>query len=104
MRAAITAAMQAQQLEVLAYPPAGALPVQIGEPQPGNNCSLSANSGLPALSLPIGFSADGLPMGMEWLGVEFSDARLLALGHAFESVAPSREAPAATPPLQSVNQ
>jgi len=103
LRAAVTAAMQAQQVEILAYPPAGALPVQIGEAQPGNNCSLSANSGLPALSIPIGFSADGLPMGMEWLGTEFSDARLLALGHAFEKLVPHRRAPATTPPLQTAN-
>lgn len=101
LKAAITAAMQAQQVEVLAYPPAGALPVEIGAPQPGNNCSLSANSGLPALSVPIGFSADGLPMGIELLGGEFTDARLLALGHAYEDFAPQRQAPTTTPPLPS---
>lgn len=101
LKAAIAAAMLAQQVEVLAYPPAGALPVEIGEPQPGNNCSLSANSGLPALSVPIGFSADGLPMGIELLGGEFTDARLLALGHAFEEFSPQRQAPTTTPPLSA---
>ena len=52
---AITEAMKAQQIDVVAYPPIGALPVRTGEIQPGNNCSLSGNSGLPALSLPTGF-------------------------------------------------
>ncbi|MDP1933033.1 MAG: amidase family protein [Gammaproteobacteria bacterium] len=101
LRAAIDAAMQAQQIELLAYPPAGALPVRIGEPQPGNNCSLSANSGLPALSVPIGFSTDGLPMGIELLGAQFSDARLLALGYAYEQIAQHRRTPATTPSLTS---
>jgi Asp-tRNA(Asn)/Glu-tRNA(Gln) amidotransferase A subunit family amidase len=91
--------MEAAQVEMLAYPPAGALPVTIGEAQPGNNCSLSANSGLPALSVPAGFSAEGLPVGIELLGAEFADERLVALGHAWEKAARLRRTPAATPPL-----
>jgi Asp-tRNA(Asn)/Glu-tRNA(Gln) amidotransferase A subunit family amidase len=99
LRTAVAAAMAAAQVEMLAYPPAGALPVTIGEAQPGNNCSLSANSGLPALSVPAGFSAEGLPVGIELLGAEFADERLVALGHAWEKAARLRRAPAATPPL-----
>ena len=99
LRAAIAAAMSTAGVEMLAYPPAGALPVTIGEAQPGNNCSLSANSGLPALSVPAGFSAGGLPVGLELLGPEFADERLVALGHAWERAAPLRRAPATTPPL-----
>lgn len=99
LRTAITSAMGSAGVELLAYPPAGALPVTIGEAQPGNNCSLSANSGLPALSMPVGFSADGLPVGMELLGAEFADVRLVALGHAWEKATQPRRAPAVTPPL-----
>lgn len=99
LRAAIAAAMSAAGVEMLAYPPAGALPVTIGEAQPGNNCSLSANSGLPALSVPAGFSAEGLPVGLELLGLEFADERLVALGHAWEKAVPLRRTPPATPPL-----
>ncbi len=99
LRAALAAAMSAANVEVLAYPPAGALPVTIGEPQPGNNCSLSANSGYPALSVPAGFTAQGLPVGIELLGAEFSDERLVALGHAWEQASALRRIPASTPPL-----
>ena len=99
LRTAIAAAMSTAGVEMLAYPPAGALPVTIGEAQPGNNCSLSANSGLPALSVPAGFSAEGLPVGIELLGAEFADERLVALGHAWEKAARLRRVPAATPPL-----
>jgi len=99
LRAALAAAMTAATVEVLAYPPAGALPVTIGEPQPGNNCSLSANSGFPALSVPAGFTAQGLPVGIELLGAEFADERLVALGHAWEQSNALRRMPASTPPL-----
>lgn len=99
LREAIDLAMQAQQLDVIAYPPIGALPVLIGQNQPGNNCSLSSNSGLPALSLPVGFTDSGLPMGIELLGSQFTDANLLALGYAFEQLTHNRRMPVNVPPL-----
>jgi aspartyl-tRNA(Asn)/glutamyl-tRNA(Gln) amidotransferase subunit A len=40
--------------------------------------------GLPALSVPCGFSRDGLPIGMMIAGPHFSEARLLALGSAYQ--------------------
>jgi len=38
--------------------------------------------GLPALSVPVGFGANGLPMGMQIAGPVGADAAILALGHA----------------------
>lgn len=40
--------------------------------------------GLPALSVPCGLSSDGLPIGLMIAGPRFSEARLLALGAAYE--------------------
>lgn len=39
--------------------------------------------GLPALSVPVGFSAQGLPMGMQIAGKVGADAAVLALGQAY---------------------
>ena len=39
--------------------------------------------GLPALSLPVGFGAQGLPMGMQLAGPVGADATVLALGQAY---------------------
>jgi aspartyl-tRNA(Asn)/glutamyl-tRNA(Gln) amidotransferase subunit A len=39
---------------------------------------------LPALSVPCGFSAGGLPIGMQLVGPQWSEARLLAAGAAFQ--------------------
>jgi len=41
-------------------------------------------AGLPALSVPCGFSADGLPIGLQIIGPKLSDASVLRAGRAFE--------------------
>jgi aspartyl-tRNA(Asn)/glutamyl-tRNA(Gln) amidotransferase subunit A len=43
--------------------------------------------GLPVLSLPCGFTADGRPFGLQLAGRPFDEATLLRLGHAYERVA-----------------
>jgi aspartyl-tRNA(Asn)/glutamyl-tRNA(Gln) amidotransferase subunit A len=41
-------------------------------------------AGLPALSLPCGFDAAGLPIGVQLIGQPFDEARLLQAAHAYE--------------------
>ena len=41
--------------------------------------------GLPALALPVGFGATGLPMGMQLAGPVGADARILALGQSYHA-------------------
>ena len=41
-------------------------------------------SGSPTLSLPCGFSEDGLPLSLQLVGRHLDEARLFRLGHAFE--------------------
>jgi amidase len=43
---------------------------------------------LPVASVPVGFNAAGLPMGLQLAGPVRSDLRVLALARAFEAVAP----------------
>ncbi|MBZ5601708.1 MAG: amidase [Acidobacteriia bacterium] len=40
--------------------------------------------GLPTISVPCGFTASGLPIGIQISGPNFAEARVLALAHAFE--------------------
>ena len=41
-------------------------------------------TGAPALSVPAGFSPDGLPIGLQIVGSHRSDVDVLRIGHAFE--------------------
>lgn len=43
-------------------------------------------TGLPALSVPTGFSKDGLPIGLQLIAHRRRDAELLALGRAYDAV------------------
>ncbi len=88
-----------QQLDALVYPTIGMTQVFTGESQPGSNCSLSANSGLPAISVPAGFTSSGLPTGLELLGPFLSDTRLVATAYRIEQLTSPRQTPIATPPL-----
>lgn len=57
-------------------------------------------AGLPAVSVPVGLSAGGLPMGMQLVGPARADLRVLALARAFEDIAPwttQRPPPLRTP-------
>jgi aspartyl-tRNA(Asn)/glutamyl-tRNA(Gln) amidotransferase subunit A len=40
--------------------------------------------GLPTISVPCGFSASGLPMGLQISGNHFAESTVLALAHAYE--------------------
>lgn len=48
------------------------------------SCYLVSAAGLPALSVPAGFSRGGLPVGLQLVGRHRDDFGLLQLGHAFE--------------------
>ena len=43
-------------------------------------------AGLPALSVPCGFSESGLPIGLQIIGKPFDEAMLFRVGRAYESV------------------
>jgi amidase len=98
-RERIIAIMDSLRVDALVYPTMRRKPVLVGDPQLGSTCGLSAVTGLPALSIPAGFTADGLPVGLELVGRPFSDVRLVAIGYAFEQLGPRRRAPFTTPPL-----
>jgi aspartyl-tRNA(Asn)/glutamyl-tRNA(Gln) amidotransferase subunit A len=54
------------------------------EPEIDNNCQPFDVFGIPAISIPCGFSKTGLPIGLMIAGPRFSEGRVLALAHAYE--------------------
>lgn len=70
------------QIDVLVTPTTPQTAFAYGEPGPVDQADFTsfANlSGCPALSLPMGLSADGLPAGLQLMGPPGSDLRLLEL-------------------------
>lgn len=63
-----------------------------GEPVAGGfghfirNTVFQSAAGIPSLTVPAGLTADGLPVGISFDGPLGSDRRLLAIGHAFETL------------------
>jgi aspartyl-tRNA(Asn)/glutamyl-tRNA(Gln) amidotransferase subunit A len=54
-----------------------------GEPWLRNTRPFNA-FGLPAVSIPCGFTDDGLPVGLQIAGPKFDESSVLAFAHAFE--------------------
>lgn len=99
IRRAALAAMADHDVVALAYPPIRRKAARAGETQAGNNCALSATSGLPAIAVPAGFTVDGLPVGVELLGRTFDEPTLIRLAFAFEQATRHRRLPASTPAI-----
>jgi Asp-tRNA(Asn)/Glu-tRNA(Gln) amidotransferase A subunit family amidase len=97
VRRAALAAMADHKLDALVYPTVRRKAVAIGVEQVGVNCYLSAHSGLPAITVPAGFTEDGLPVGVELLGKSWSEDVLLRLAYAFEQATHYRRPPAYAP-------
>ena len=58
----------------------------------GGFSNLAAVSGYPHLTVPMA-SVRGLPVGLSFVGPAWSEARLLAMGYAFEQATMARQAP-----------
>ena len=47
--------------------------------------TISTNlAGLPGISVPCGFSENGLPIGMQLIGQAFEEEKLLTIAHAYD--------------------
>ena len=105
LRQAIMVAMATDSLDAILYPHQRRLVVPIGEEQLDRNGVLSNATGFPAITFQGGFSEPkptapvGIPVGIELLGPEWSEQRLLGMAYAFEQAARVRRPPTATPPL-----
>jgi amidase len=76
--------------QVLPFPVEQEYPTEIdGQPLEDylawmRSCTLITPTGCPALSVPGGFTPDGLPVGLQVVAPPRADRRVLEVGHAFE--------------------
>jgi amidase len=107
LRQAVLVGMADQRLDALVYAtfdhpplriPSDALTrTVIDSTGPGNNRRLSPVIGFPAMTVPAGFTADGLPVGLEFMGRAFAEPTLFRLAYAYEQGTHHRKAPTSTP-------
>lgn len=58
---------------------------------------LTGKAGYPSVSVPCGFTKNGRPVGVTFIGTAWSEPRLIALGYAFEQLTKARRIPKLTP-------
>ena len=66
----------------------------------GNNRRLSSILAFPAITVPAGFTTDGLPVGIEFMARAFEEAALLKFAYAYEQGTRHRKPPASAPALR----
>ena len=99
LRLAVFTAMDEFEIDALIYPTLRQQAARIGERQGGDNCRLSAQSGLPAITVPAGFTSDDMPVGLEMLSRRFTEPKLIEFAYSFEQGTKHRRPPSSTPPL-----
>jgi aspartyl-tRNA(Asn)/glutamyl-tRNA(Gln) amidotransferase subunit A len=86
----ITPTQRAPAGLIVPRPPAGAAPAGRGAAPGGgagggiNNTAAFNIYGLPTISVPCGFTAGGLPMGLQISGAPFAESTVIAVAHAYE--------------------
>jgi amidase len=101
-RNAVTAVMDRNQLRALVYPTWNNPPAKIGDfsGYKGDNSQLIApHTGQPAFTVPMGFTYDNLPAGLQFLGRSFDEPTLIKYVYAYEQATHHRKAPAGFPAL-----
>lgn len=87
-------------LDAIIYPEQKNLVVKIGSPsQSGRNGILAALTGTPVVTVPVGFSPatetapDGVPIGMEILGRQWTEEKLLQVAYQVQQLGRVRKTP-----------
>ncbi len=97
---AILTALEENNLDALIFPTSTQPPALLGQDIiTGSATRLSPFSGFPEITVPAGFTPEGLPVGIEFLGRAFSEPTLLELAYSYEQATLNRLPPTITPPL-----
>ncbi len=105
LRAVVEGLFASERLDAIVYPTSPTRPELIARSPGGGGrdvpsaVTIANMAGFPDLVVPAGFTSDRLPVGLSFFGPAFSEARLLALGYAFEQATTARRRPVHTPAL-----
>jgi Asp-tRNA(Asn)/Glu-tRNA(Gln) amidotransferase A subunit family amidase len=100
LRDAVVDAMDKHRVDALIYPTWNNPPRPIGDmesPHGNNSPIISPHADQPAITVPMGFTSNQLPTGLQILGRPFSEAMLLKFAYAYEQATLHRKPPASFP-------
>jgi amidase len=98
----VVAAMDAAGVDAIAYPSWSNPPRLVGDddsPHGNNSPVIAPHSGQPALTVPMGFTDGGLPLGLQLLARPFDEAKLFRYAYAYEQRVQHRRPPPGFPAL-----
>lgn len=100
---AVLAAMNTHRVDAIIYPSWSNPPRKIGDttsPHGNNSPVISPHTGQPSITVPMGFTDDGLPTGLQFLARPFADADLFKYAYAYEQRAQHRQPPDLFPAIR----
>ncbi len=104
LRRLLSRALDGEKLDALVYPSWSNPPRLIGDlntPDGENSGRFSPPTGFPAITVPMGYARNSLPIGLEFLGASWSEATLFRLAYSYEHATSHRRAPAIVPALDT---
>jgi Asp-tRNA(Asn)/Glu-tRNA(Gln) amidotransferase A subunit family amidase len=93
---AVLAAMDEQQIDAIIYPSWSHPPRRIGDsnsPHGNNSPVIAPHTGQPAITVPMGFTDSGLPLGLQLLARPFDEHKLFQYAYAYEQATQHRRPP-----------
>jgi Asp-tRNA(Asn)/Glu-tRNA(Gln) amidotransferase A subunit family amidase len=102
MRDGVRTVLAEHDLDALVYPTWSNPPRLVGDlvsPHGDNSQQLAPPTGFPAITVPMGYVAHGLPVGLQIFGDAWTEGRLIEIAFAYEQATKHRRPPGSTPPL-----
>ncbi|MEA3642498.1 MAG: amidase family protein [Lamprobacter sp.] len=93
---AVLAAMDQHQIDAILYPSWSHPPRRIGDsesPHGNNSPVLAPHTGQPAITVSMGFTDNGLPLGLPLLARPFDEHKLFQYAYAYEQATQHRRPP-----------
>lgn len=103
LRQAVIKAMEKDKLDAFIFSTWSNLPRKVGDmksPAGDNSQILSPHTGMPAITVPMGFSKEGLPAGLQIVGKLFDEGAIIKFAYAYEQATKHRRPPPAFPRLK----
>lgn len=103
-RNAVQGAMDKDNVAALIYPTWNNPPAKVGDftGYKGDNSQIIApHTGQPAFTIPMGFTYDNLPAGLQFLGRMYDEPTLIKVTYAFEQATKHRKPPVLFPALKN---